>query len=61
MKKTCVTLPLLCMLLPGFSESMFKLLRWLLAHWCRPTPLAQALLHLRRLYANFNPKIQRSI
>lgn len=52
LKKTGGTLPLLYTLLRRFTQATFKLIRWLRVHWHRPTPLAQALLHLRRLYAN---------
>ena len=34
-----------------YTQATFKLIRWLRVHWHRPTSLAQALLHLHRLYA----------
>lgn len=51
LKKTGGTLPMIYTLLQRFTQATFKLIRWLRVHWCRPTPLAQALLHLRCLYA----------
>jgi hypothetical protein len=51
LKKTGGTLPLLYTLLRRFTQATFKFIRWLRVHWHRPTPLAQALLHLRCLYA----------
>jgi hypothetical protein len=51
LKKTGRTLPLICTLLQRFTQATFKLIRWLRAHWHRPTSLTQALLQLRSLYA----------
>ena len=51
LQKTGQTLPLIYTLLQRFTQATFKLIRWLRAHWHRPTPLAQALLQLRSLYA----------
>ena len=52
LKKTGRTLPLLYTLLQRFTQATFKLIRWLCGvHGHRPTPLAQALLQLRSLYA----------
>jgi hypothetical protein len=50
-KKTGGTLPMIYTLLQRFTQATFKLIRWLRVHWHRPTSLAQALLHLHRLYA----------
>lgn len=49
--KTGGTLPVIYTLLQRFTQATFKLIRWLRVHWHRPTPLSQALLHLRSLYA----------
>ena len=49
--KTGRTLPLLYTVLQRFTQATFKLIRWLRVHWHRPTPLPQALLQLRSLYA----------
>jgi Transposase DDE domain len=51
LQKTGRTLPLIYTLLQRFTQATFKLIRWLRAHWHRPTPLSQALLQLRSLYA----------
>jgi len=51
LKKTGRTLPLVYTLLQRFTQATYKLIRWLRVHWHRPTPLAQALLQLRSLYA----------
>jgi hypothetical protein len=51
LQKTGRTLPLIYTLLQRFTQATFKLIRWLRAHWHRPTPLPQALLQLRSLYA----------
>ena len=51
LKKTGRTLPLIYTLLQRFTQATFKLIRWLRAHWHRPTSLPQALLQLRALYA----------
>lgn len=51
LQKTGQTLPLIYTLLQRFTQATFKLIRWLRAHWHRPTSLAQALLQLRSLYA----------
>ncbi len=51
LQKTGGTLPLIYTVLQRFTQATFKFIRWLRVHWHRPTSLAQALLHLRRLYA----------
>jgi len=51
LQKTGGTLPVIYTLLQRFTQATFKLIRWLRVHWHRPTPLDQALLHLRHLYA----------
>ena len=51
LQKTGRALPLIYTLLQRFTQATFKLIRWLRAHWHRPTPLSQALLQLRSLYA----------
>lgn len=51
LKKTGRTMPLIYTVLQRFTQATFKLIRWLRVHWHRPTPLAQALLQLRSLYA----------
>jgi len=51
LKKTGRTLPVIYTLLQRCTQATFKLIRWLRVHWHRPTPLSQALLHLRSLYA----------
>lgn len=51
LKKTGRTLPLIYTVLQRFTQATFKLIRWLRVHWHRPTPLPQALLQLRSLYA----------
>ena len=51
LKKTGGTLPLIYTVLHRFTQATFKLIRWLRVHWHRPTPLTQALLQLRSLYA----------
>ena len=51
LQKTGQTLPLIYTLLQRFTQATFKLIRWLRAHWHRPTSLTQALLQLRSLYA----------
>jgi hypothetical protein len=51
LKKTGRTLPRVYTLLQRFTQATFKLIRWLRAHWHRPTSLPQALLQLRSLYA----------
>lgn len=51
LQKTGRTLPLIYTVLQRFTQATFKLIRWLRVHWHRPTPLPQALLHLRTLYA----------
>jgi hypothetical protein len=51
LQKTGRTLPLLYTVLQRFTQATFKLIRWLRVHWHRPTPLPQALLQLRSLYA----------
>ena len=53
LKKTGQTLPLIYTLLQRFTQATFKLIRWLRAHWHRPTSMPQALLQLRSLYARF--------
>ncbi|GEM_PF-2068181 len=45
------TLPLIYRALKRFTQAPFKLIRWLRVHWHLPTPLSQALLQLRCLYA----------
>jgi hypothetical protein len=52
LQRTGRTLPLIYTLLQRFTQATFKLIRWLRVHWHRPTPLSQALLQLRALYAN---------
>lgn len=51
LKKTGRTLPLVYTVLQRCTQATYKLIRWLRVHWHRPTPLAQALLQLRTLYA----------
>jgi len=51
LQKTGQTLPLIYTLLQRFTQATFKLIRWLRAHWHRPTPLTEALRQLRALYA----------
>jgi len=51
LQKTGRTLPLIYTVLQRFTQATFKLIRWLRVHWHRPTPLPQALLQLRTLYA----------
>ena len=51
LQKTGRTLPLIYRILQRCTPAPFKLIRWLRVHWHRPTPLAQALLHLRSRYA----------
>ena len=51
LKKTRQPLPLVYRILQRFTQATFKLIRWLRVHWHRPTPLPQALLQLRSLYA----------
>ncbi len=51
LKKTGQTLPLVYKILQRFTQATFKLIRWLRVHWHRPTPLPQALLQQRHLYA----------
>lgn len=51
LKKTGRKLPMIYTVLQRFTQATFKLIRWLRVHWHRLTPLAQALLQLRSLYA----------
>jgi len=51
LKKTGRTLPLIYKLIQHCTQTTFKLIRWLRVHWHQSTPLAQALLQLRSLYA----------
>ena len=51
LKKTGRTMPLVYTVLQRCTQATYKLIRWLRVHWHRPTPLAQALLQLRTLYA----------
>jgi hypothetical protein len=60
LQRTGRTLPLIYSVLQRFTQATFKLIRWLRVHWHRPTPLHQALLHLRSIYAPATPNFNHS-
>ena len=51
LQKTGGTVPVIHTLRRRFTPATFKLIRWRRVYWHRPTPLDQALLHLRSLDA----------